>query len=194
MNTPPTSAIILAGGLARRMGGGDKALLPLCGQPLIAHVVTAIRPQCQQLLINTNTPIEDYQRFQLPLIADSLPNWPGPLAGLLAGMEQAEHEWIVALPCDTPWPPADLIVRLHQARNDRLLATVTDGCQLQSAFLLAHRSLAPQLREWLQLGHRALRHWLADTPHGVADFSDQPEAFHNANTPEELAELARHCR
>ena len=185
------TAVILAGGRSRRMGGRDKALLPLAGRPLLAHVLAAIRPQVNHVLINTHRDDAAYTGLGFPLIADTLPGQPGPLAGLLSGLINAPDPLVLTVPCDMPLVPADLVARLTAAleRAEADVATVHDGTRLHQAVLLARRTLAPQVQTYLEGGQRKVEEWLMAQSYALADFSDQPEAFANANTPKELADL-----
>ncbi|MEW8394895.1 MAG: molybdenum cofactor guanylyltransferase MobA, partial [Candidatus Thiodiazotropha sp.] len=110
------TAVILAGGRGRRMGGEDKGLIELNGEPLIQHVITSIAPQVGQILINANRNQARYQAFGYPVIADSLLNYQGPLAGFIAALEAITTEDMLTLPCDGPPVPADMVERLYQAR------------------------------------------------------------------------------
>ncbi|HEY8609869.1 MAG TPA: molybdenum cofactor guanylyltransferase MobA, partial [Roseomonas sp.] len=118
---PPTLGVVLAGGLARRMGGGDKTLLPLNGRPMLAHLLDRLSPQVAAVVLNANG---DPSRFAiaapgLPVVPDGVPGFPGPLAGILAGMDHAAGlglDWVLSVPGDTPLIPSDLAARLHQGR------------------------------------------------------------------------------
>ena len=111
---------ILAGGAARRMQGNDKGLLPLCGEPLIKHTLTALAPQVERLMINANRNLQDYAAFGYPVTADDRQGLQGPLAGMLRCLQQAETEFVVVVPCDSPFLPDDLVERLlRQLRKRR---------------------------------------------------------------------------
>lgn len=188
---PSITAVILAGGRARRMDGADKALLPLAGQPLLAHVIAALRPQVDTLLLNSNRPAAQYAHFGLPVIADSLPEQPGPLAGLLSALQSSTSELLLSVPCDTPCLPADLVARMRRAleEKDADVCSVSDGMRLHAAFILVRRRVLPALESYLAAGHRKVQDWLHAQNLAVADFSDQPAAFSNVNTPQELQQL-----
>ena len=189
----PISAVILAGGAARRMGGQDKGLLDLCGRPLVAHVIERMRPQCANLLINCNRNETAYAHFGCPLISDSLAGGLGPLAGLLSAMEHCTTPLVLSIPCDTPFLPFDLAARMaaHMQQNDADVCTVSDGDRLHPVILLARTQLKQTLREQLLAGERKVHHWFYQQRHSVADFSDQPAAFANINTPQQLEDAAR---
>lgn len=193
---PAVTAVILAGGQARRMGGRDKALLPLGGRPLIAHAIDAVRPQVDHLLINTPRDDTAYTGFGYPLIGDVITGQPGPLAGLLSGLVRATDPLVLTVPCDMPLLPTDLVSRLLAAleKSDAEVVTVHDGTRLHQAILLVKPALAPGVRAYLEEGQRKVETWLMAQRYSVADFSDCPEAFSNANTPEELARLEERLR
>ena len=185
------TAVILAGGRARRMDGADKALLPLAGQPLLAHVIAALRPQVDAILINSNHPAAHYAQFGLPVIADSLPDHPGPLAGLLSALRASASELVLSVPCDTPCLPADLVARMREAlqRGDANVCSASDGVQLHAAIMLTHRRVVQALESYLAAGGRKVQDWLHTQKLAMADFSDRADAFYNINTPLELQQL-----
>ena len=187
------SAVILAGGRANRMQGEDKGLLTLANKPLIAHVIERLTPQIGHICISANRNQAQYAQTGLPVISDLLNDYPGPLAGIYSALAQCESEWLVVVPCDTPGLPTDLVKRLCQAviENEVPVAVVHDGHYLHATFCLVHRSLQQDLLDFLQQGERKTRLWLTRQPHAICDFSDQPSAFVNINTPEELAEYDR---
>ncbi|MBC9208148.1 molybdenum cofactor guanylyltransferase MobA [Roseomonas aerophila] len=197
---PTTWGVVLAGGLARRMGGGDKPLRLLAGRPLLAHVVERLRPQVSSLLLNANGDAARFAAFGLPVIADGLPDYPGPLAGILAGLDRAAEaahsagpapEWIVSVPGDSPFIPADLVARLHAARR---AAGVTMACARSGGWSHPPVALWPvalrhELRDALESGERKIDRWTARFGCASAEWPDLPfDPFFNANTPGELAE------
>jgi len=119
---PATLGLVLAGGLARRMGGGDKALITIGGLTILDRVLARLRPACTGIILNANGDPARFARYGLPVIPDSVPDFAGPLAGILAGLDWAaahapEIEWVVSAPGDCPFPPHDLVSRLHEARQ-----------------------------------------------------------------------------
>ena len=119
---PPTLGLVLAGGLARRMGGGDKALIAIGGTAILDRVIVRLRPHTTAIILNANGDPARFARFRLPVVADSVPDFAGPLAGILAGLDwAAAHapglDWIASAPGDCPFLPHDLIPRLHQVRE-----------------------------------------------------------------------------
>jgi molybdopterin-guanine dinucleotide biosynthesis protein A len=182
------TAVILAGGGGRRMGGQDKGLIPLHGRPLIQHVLERLHPQCDAILINIARNSPSYMQFGYPLIEDSLPGGLGPLSGLLAALEQGQSDYILSVPCDTPQLPSDLVARMLESlqRNGAEACTVDDGQRLHPVILLVKRSIGGKLRAYLESGGRKVHDWFYSVDHCTADFSEQPEAFVNINTPAQL--------
>ena len=195
----PPIAVLLAGGLARRMGGGDKALRLLAGRPLLDHAIARIRPQVAALVINANGDPARFAPWGLAIIADPIPDHPGPLAGILAGLRWAESQGatdIVSIPTDTPFLPADLVARLQAARataNTPLACAASRGWT-HPVIGLWPTTLAPALEAALRTGIRKIDRWTAE--HGIAhaQFDGDPDPFFNANTPADLAEAEQHLQ
>lgn len=193
---PETLGVILAGGLARRMGGGDKPLRPLAGRPLLSHVVERLAPQVSALLLNANGEPSRFAAFGLPVVADGLPDYPGPLAGILAALdwaaaERPELEWVVSVPGDSPFIPTDLVARLQAARREAgvPMACAHSGGWAHPPVALWPVALRGALREALEAGERKIDRWTARFGCAAAEWPGQPaDPFFNANTPEELAE------
>ncbi len=188
------TGLILAGGLGSRMGGQDKGLVELAGQPMVKHVLDRLAPQVHQLMINANRNAAAYAAFSPWVVPDRLAGFVGPLAGLDAALHDPalEGDWVLTCPCDSPFLPLDLAPRLltaARAANAQVAMVSVDG-QPEPAFLLAHRGVAPSLAAFLEGGGRQIRRWVGETPHVVVDFSDCAGAFCNINTPEELARQA----
>lgn len=190
------TAVVLAGGRGRRMGGKDKGLVELNGAPLIEHVLSAVSPQTGELVINANRNIEEYQRYGFPVVSDTMTDYQGPLAGFASTMAAAETNYIVTIPCDSPLLPDDLVQRLVHAlqREDAELAVAHDGKRLQPVFALIKVKLLPSLLEFLQRGDRKIDLWYAQHKMAKADFSDIPETFLNINTPADQQQLQQHER
>jgi molybdopterin-guanine dinucleotide biosynthesis protein A len=184
------AGVILAGGRATRMGGGDKALLPLAGRPILARVIDRLAPQVDALALNANGDPARFAAFALPVLPDPLPGHPGPLAGVLAGLDWAAArgaEALLTAAADTPFFPADLAARLQAAGPFAMAATPGDPApERHPTFALWPVALRHDLRAALEAG---LRKVVAFTdPHGCATvlFPDA-DAFFNVNTPEDLA-------
>jgi len=194
-----TLGLILAGGLARRMGGGDKALLPLAGQPMLSHVVARLRGQCDGLLLNANGDPARFEGFGLPVVADTVPDFAGPLAGILAGLDwlaahRPQTPWLLSVAGDTPFLPADLVVRLHAARvaAGTALACAASASWEHHAIGLWPVSLRDDLRRSLLAGERKIGAWTGRHGVATAEWPAEPfDPFFNINTPEDLAEAER---
>jgi molybdopterin-guanine dinucleotide biosynthesis protein A len=193
---PDALGLVLAGGLARRMGGGDKPLRLLDGRPMLDHVIERLRPQVAAVAINANGDAGRFAAYGAPVIADTLPEYPGPLAGVLAGMEWAAEQrpdlpWLLTVPGDGPFLPRDLAARLRAARE---AAGVPMACAASGGFThppvgLWPVSLRGELRAALLAGERKIDRWTARFGIAHAEWPTEPlDPFFNANTPEELAE------
>jgi len=185
-----TSALILAGGQGRRMNHSDKGLILWKNKMLISHVLDAIRPQLDHIVINANQHPEQYQTLNYELITDSIEGFKGPLAGILSGMQFCrEANYLLVLPCDCPTPPADLFKRLAQTINNNPQASIAiadDGQRQQPLFGLYKTSLLAELESALNKGHNKVMQFVKDNNMITTDFSDQPDAFKNFNKPEDL--------
>ncbi len=188
---PPLTGVILAGGQGQRLGGVDKGLIKLANRPLIAHVLDRLRPQVASLVISANRNHQDYGAWGVPVVPDQHPHFMGPLAGLLAAVTIAPHEWILAVPVDCPLVMNNLAQRLWTAiqQEGGRLAVAHDGTQIQPLCLLMHRELATTLADYLANNGRAVTPWCYAQGAIVVDLADEPEAFLNINTPGELALL-----
>lgn len=194
MNLP---AVILAGGTSSRMGGGDKVLLDLNGQPLLAHALARLAPQVDALAISANGDPARFAGFGLPVLADSVPDHPGPLAGVLAAMDWAADlgaASVLTAAGDTPFPPADLAAALQAAAGPQGLALAADhdsagALRLHPTFGLWPVHLRDDLRAAIAAGLRRPRQWAGRHQAGTALF-EGPEPFFNINTPDDLARAA----
>lgn len=181
------TGLVLAGGQARRMGGIDKGLVPLAGRPMIAHVLAALRPQVGAILVNANRHHEQYATFGYPLVPDRHDGFLGPLAGLAAGLEVADTEYVITVPCDSPLLGPDLVARLARAllAHAADISFAHDGSRTHPVFALVRSRLRDNLEAYLAGGGRKIDQWFAQHPSVTADFSDCPETFLNVNRPEE---------
>jgi molybdopterin-guanine dinucleotide biosynthesis protein A len=175
------------------MGGVDKGLVELHGQPLVAHVLARLAPQVADVLINANQNRERYGAFGVPVVPDAISGFAGPLAGLHAGLTRATREFVVTVPCDSPFLPADLVARLAaaQAANDAQLAVARTFDQPHPVFALVKRDVLPHLAAFLEAGGRKIDAWYATLRVTEVPFDDEAEAFRNINTAGELAAAAR---
>jgi len=197
------TALVLAGGQGMRMGGVDKGLQCLDGQPLVAHALDRLRRQAGQRLagcvLNANRHLDDYRALDVPVWPDGLTGYPGPLAGFLVGLQQCRTPWLLTVPCDTPRFPLDLLERLalavEQEGVELALALGRDEhgrLRRQPVFCLLRRTLEPDLRAYLDGGGRRIDDWIRARRHAGVAFDapgDDPHAFFNANTAAELQSL-----
>ncbi len=194
-----TLAVVLAGGLARRMGGGDKPLRVLAGRPLLGHLLERLSPQVTAVILNANGDPSRFAGYGLPVVADTLPDHPGPLAGILAALDwAAEHRpelpWVTSAPGDSPFLPRDLVDRLHEVRQEAgvPLACARSGGQAHPPIGLWPVTLRHDLRAALTAGERKIDRWTARHGCAHADWPTEPiDPFFNANAPEDLAEAER---
>ena len=188
------TGLVLAGGRGSRMGGLDKGLQPHLGQPLTLHALQRLAPQVGALALNANRHLPIYEGMGVPVWPDALPDYPGPLAGFLAGLGRCSTPYLVTVPCDTPRFPTDLVQRLGQAliADDAELAmaaSVEAGQrQPEPVFCLMRRELADSLARFIAGGQRKIDRWTAQHRCALVPF-DEPGAFFNANTLDELARL-----
>jgi molybdopterin-guanine dinucleotide biosynthesis protein A len=193
-------AVLLAGGLSRRMGGQDKMLRKLGGQSILSRVVARIEPQAARLLLNANGDPARFAEFGLPVAADVVEGYAGPLAGVLTGMKwvrenAARCPWIVTVPTDAPFLPRDLVQRLLDAvrREDADMACASSGGRHHPVCGLWPVRLAGELRHALLSEQiRKVDVWTGRYRLAVADWPVDPvDPFFNANRPEDLAEAER---
>jgi molybdopterin-guanine dinucleotide biosynthesis protein A len=197
---PATLGVILAGGLARRMGGGDKPMRTIGGRTILERVIARLAPQCDALIINANGDPARFAAAGLPVVADDVPDFAGPLAGILAALDwtaqnRPEIAWVVSAAADSPFLPRDLVARLYAARAESgvPLACAESGRQAHPVNALWPVSLRDDLRHALTVEElRKIDRWTAR--HGVA-FASWPaepvDPFFNANRPEDLSEAER---
>ena len=185
------TGVILAGGQGSRMGGVDKGLQPFRGRPMVAHVIERLAPQVSELLINANRNAEAYAGFGYRVIADEIEGFAGPLAGFERGLAHACRELVVTAPCDSPFLPADLVQRLQGAllSAGAQLAVAKTGEQAHPVFSLMRRDVHESLRAFLSSGQRKIDKWYAALEVVEVAFDDEPGAFLNINTREELTGL-----
>ena len=200
MTTPQEiTGLVLAGGRGTRMEGADKGLQPWRGQALALHALARLRPHVGRVAINANRNLPAYAAWGVPIWSDADADYAGPLAGMLAGLTHCETAWLLTVPCDAPFFPADLAARLAeaatQARASIAFARAPDETgtlRPQPVFCLLHQSTAPSLRDYLQGGGRKIRPWAEQQGCATARFDragDDPQAFANINTLQELQTL-----
>jgi molybdopterin-guanine dinucleotide biosynthesis protein A len=197
---PPTPGVLLAGGLARRMGGGDKPMRTIAGRTILERVIARLKPQCDGLVLNANGDPARFAAFGLPVIADGVADFPGPLAGILAALDWAatnrpDVKWILSAAADCPFLPRDLVGRLHQARaeQDAQLAVAASGDQSHPVIGLWSVALRDELRHALVVEDvRKIDRWTARYRLATVTWPTTPlDPFFNANTMEDIAEAER---
>ncbi|MGO4327975.1 molybdenum cofactor guanylyltransferase MobA [Cupriavidus sp. 2TAF22] len=189
------TGLILAGGRGSRMGGTDKGLQPFRGAPMAMHTLMRLAPQTGGLLINANRNLAAYESFGVPVATDSVPDFAGPLAGMLAGLEQCQTAWLLTAPCDSPFLPPDLASRLAaaiEAEGAEMAIPVTVDAQgrrqTQPVFCLMPVTARDSLVAFLDAGGRKIETWAAS--HRLAEVPfDDAGAFANINTLDELRSL-----
>jgi molybdopterin-guanine dinucleotide biosynthesis protein A len=195
-DVPPTFGLILAGGLARRMGGGDKAKIEIGGVTILDRVLATLSGQCAGLAINANGDPERFADTGLPVVPDNVPDHPGPLAGILAGLDwlaaqDTGVEWMLSVPGDCPFLPDDLVERLHEARRKMgagvPLACARSGEWRHPVIGLWPLALRADLRHALTVEDlRKIEVWTSRHGIAVADWPVAPvDPFFNVNTPED---------
>ena len=197
---PATLCVVLAGGLGRRMGGGDKPMREIGGRTILDHVIERLEPQCDGLLLNANGDPARFARFGLPVIADTIEGYPGPLAGILTALEWTAAnrpgiEWVASAAGDCPFLPRDLVARLQQARlaEDADLAVAASAGQAHPVIGLWKVALRDELRHALVEEYlRKIDRWTARYRLATVAWPVEPvDPFFNANTVDDLAEAER---
>ncbi|MDB5571169.1 MAG: molybdopterin-guanine dinucleotide biosynthesis protein [Hyphomicrobiales bacterium] len=197
---PSTVGVILAGGLARRMGGGDKPLRTLGGKTILDHVIARVAPQCAALTLNANGDPARFAPWGLPVEPDSVEGFVGPLAGVLAGMDWAARtrpdcRWLLSVAADCPFLPEDLVERLHAAREaeDADVAVAASDGQSHPVIALWRVSLREDLRRaLLEENMRKIDRWTARYKTATVEWPVAPlDPFFNANAPEDIALAAK---
>ena len=197
---PATPGILLAGGLARRMGGGDKPMRSIAGRTILDRVIARLDPQCDGLVLNANGDPARFAAYGLPVIADSVADFPGPLAGILAGLDwvtahRPDVTWMLSAAADCPFLPRDLVARLHQVRIEKnaQLAVAASGGQSHHVIALWNVALREQLRHALVTENiRKVERWAARYPIATVTWPTEPlDPFFNANTVDDIAEAEK---
>jgi molybdenum cofactor guanylyltransferase len=200
MSEPRVCGIILAGGLARRMGGGDKPLREIGGRPILAHVIERLQPQCACLVLNANGDPARFARFGLPVVADDVPDFAGPLAGILAGLDWLaanvrDTESAISVAADTPFIPRDLVQRLQAARVNEAcdIAVATSGGRTHPVIALWPVALRTALRRALtQDGERKIDRFTARYQVAEVSWPNEPyDPFFNVNEASDIEAAER---
>jgi len=200
IDVPPTLGLILAGGLARRMGGGDKVRFAIGGVTILDRVLARLRPQCSAVLINANGDPARFADTGLPVVADSVPDFAGPLAGILAGLDwtaanRPDLAWMASVPGDCPFLPADLVARLHAVRaaEGKPLACARSGGWRHPVTGLWPVALREDLRRAVvEEGLRKIEVWTSRHGVAIAEWPAAPvDPFFNVNAPEDVTAAER---
>lgn len=190
------TGLILAGGRAQRMGGIDKGLIPFHGKALIESAISRLKPQVSTILINANRSITKYSHYGYPVLMDETPDFSGPLAGFSVGLKHCKTPYLLTSPCDSPLLPTDLAIRMATQLEDHDLELVfasskEDGkIWSQPVFCLMKSGLKNSLDAFLSKGDLKIDRWFKELRSGTVVF-ENPQAFANVNTPEELAALEK---
>jgi molybdopterin-guanine dinucleotide biosynthesis protein A len=197
---PATPGVLLAGGLARRMGGGDKPMRQIGGRTILERVIARLQPQCDGLVLNANGDPARFASFGLPVIADTVENFPGPLAGILAALDwtaanRPEISWVLSAAADCPFLPRDLVSRLHQARAEQnaQLAVAASDEQSHPVIGLWSVGLREELRHALVVEDiRKIDRWTARYKLATVEWAvNELDPFFNANTVDDIAAAER---
>lgn len=185
------TGVILAGGRGTRMGGVDKGLVLLQQQPLVQHVINRLAPQVDEIIINANRGIAQYQTLGLTVLQDDLPDFAGPLAGVHLGLTHSKYDYVLTVPCDSPRLPVDLAQRLMQAliENSADAAVARRDGNTHPVFCLCKKTVLASLDHYLAQGGRKVSAWQKSLAYTEVDFTDSSDAFINLNTIEELSIL-----
>jgi molybdopterin-guanine dinucleotide biosynthesis protein A len=186
LERPRVAAVILAGGLGRRMGGVDKGLIEYRGRPLIEWALDTLTPQADPLVISANRNLERYAAYGHRVLPDTLPDFPGPLAGVLAALEAVTADWLLVTPCDTPHLPPDLAAQLLQAaqQHNVPLAVAADATRIHHSCFIVRTNQPDNLAAFLARGERAVRQWQATLDPTTVLFD--AACFANFNQPQDL--------
>ncbi len=184
----PMSVLILAGGRGSRMGGLDKGLVELNNQPFVEHALKIVRPYSDDMIISCNRNQQLYRNYSDILVSDNSDDYPGPLAGIQAGMQRARHQALLVLPCDTPMIPTDLPLKLFQAfdKQPDAISVVNDGERLQPLHAIIPTRYLDSLNEFLLTNQRGVIHWYKQHPMAEVAYQGQAEFFTNINRLDEL--------
>ena len=179
------TAVILAGGQGRRMGGQDKGLIEFDGKPLAAILVEQLSQQGVDIIINANRNHDQYQKLGFPVISDTLEDYQGPLAGFASAMAAVNSQFILTLPCDGPLLSDDYVARFiaSYTQSAAPVQVAFDGDRLQPVHALIKVDLLPSLNQFLEGGDRKIDRWYAQHDYERVDFSDCASMFRNINTP-----------
>ena len=196
INKTDITAVILAGGQGRRMGGCDKGLLEFDGRPMIEILIERLKGQQLDILINANRNQATYESYGYPVIGDELEDYQGPLAGFASAMATVTSRYILTLPCDSPMLAHNFVDRFieTQDRTASPICVAHDGERLQPVYALIDTRLLDDLKLFLDSGERKIDRWYAQHNYAQVDFSDDTVMFQNINTPEDQQRMQQSSR
>ena len=191
IDSSDVTAVILAGGQGRRMGGQDKGLLDFGGRLMIEIIIEALENQRIDIVINANRNQSTYQSYGYPVISDDLKDFQGPLAGFASAMAAVKTKFILTLPCDSPMLADNFVERFIESynREQAPVCVAHDGERLQPVYALIDTGLLDDLKRFLQIGERKIDRWYAQYSYASVDFSTATSMFENINTPEDQQRL-----
>jgi molybdenum cofactor guanylyltransferase len=189
------TAVILAGGMGRRMGGLDKGLIEYKGRLLVEILIEKLQRQNINIIINANRNESVYAGYGFPVINDNLSDFQGPLAGFATAMATVDSQYILTLPCDSPLLSDQFVDRFIESHNaskqeNTPISVAHDGERLQPVHALININLLNNLNTFLESGDRKIDRWYAQHQYNLVDFSDQTDMFKNINTPEDQQHLS----
>ncbi len=189
------TAVILAGGQGRRMGGEDKGLIEFGGRPLIEWLIEELERQGSAIVLNANRNLERYRAYGLPVVSDRLADYQGPLAGFASAMAAVDTGFILTLPCDGPRLAGDYVARFAECHNSSgaPICVAFDGERLQPVHALIRTDLRASLELFLERGERKIDRWYAQHEYAQVDFSDRGDMFRNINTPADRDQLVENA-
>jgi molybdopterin-guanine dinucleotide biosynthesis protein A len=187
MKSSSVSCIILAGGEGKRFDHADKGLVEYHGQPLIAHVIAALKNQVDDVVISANRNLAQYQKFSPAVIPDAGEKH-GPLSGIAAALPACQHDWVLVVPCDMPCLPDNLVAMLSASAANSALVIAEINNHFQLVFLM-HKSLLPSLHNEMASGNYRLMQWVNTCSPATVDLSDRAAAFVNINSAHQLIQL-----
>jgi len=190
-----TTAIILAGGMGRRMDSQNKGLLTLKDKTLINYVVETLRPQVRNIIISANADIDEYEKTGFAVVQDQFSESLGPLAGIASALETVTTTYAVITPCDSPFIPLQFVSRMAETykASNADVCIVNDGERIQPLFMFLKTEMTASLKHSLAQSQRKVFAWLNSVSTIEVDFSDFPGAFININTPEDLKIAEKHA-
>ncbi len=192
----PMTAVALAGGMGRRMGGQDKGLIELAGRPMIEYVLEALRGQADGIIISANRNLQRYTTYGWPVVTDTMADYCGPLAGMASALRAAPDGLLLTAPCDSPLMAGDYAARMREAleQANARIAVARDNERLQPVFALLSTDLHADLVAYLDAGERKIDRWYTRHPMVEVDFSDRAEMFLNVNRPDDRNALEARMR